>query len=61
MRYILTKDNTLYDLESKKVSSVVHIEDEKDLKEYGIEEPFYMVYYFSEDEDDHIENVTFNI
>lgn len=55
MRYILTKDNTLYDLESKKVSSVEYLHTEEQLKEYGLEEPCYSVYYYSEDEGQHLE------
>lgn len=55
MRYILTKDNTLYDLESKKISSVEYIHTEEQLKEYGLEEPCYSVYYYSEDEGQHLE------
>lgn len=46
--YIRTKDGTIYDLESKEVSSWEYIDNDTALNEYGVEGAFYTIYYFDE-------------
>lgn len=55
VRYIRTRDGRIFDLQDKKVSSYEHLVDEKTLKEYGLEETCYSIYYFSEDKGQHLE------
>lgn len=55
-RFIRTRDGRIFDLQDTKVSSVEYIHTEEQLKEYGLEEPSYSIYYFSEDEGQHLEH-----
>ena len=55
MRYVITKDLKIYDLESKKISSWEYIDKDTAQKEYGCEDAVYNVYYYNREEGCYLE------
>ena len=55
MRFVLTNEGKIYDLESKKVSSWEYIDEKTAINVYGCEEAFYFIYYYDEEEGPYLE------
>ena len=55
MQYIKMKDGRIIDLDSKRISSYEIVDDKTAMEKYSEEKGFILVYYFDEDEGEHLE------